>query len=110
MRDKNGAAVGQFLGLLPAPLPYLAVLKDGGLYYYVGSGEVLPLQSPKFKTNTCTLTAAYVDTSSPSASRSTWPWSAADPLRVPQDEPLVRSDIGVEDHRRDGGRGHHPAL
>ncbi len=65
VRDRNGAAVGQFMGLLPAPVPYLAVLKDGGLYYYVGSGEVLPLQSPKFKTNTCTLSAAYVDTSSP---------------------------------------------
>lgn len=64
VRDKNGASLGQFMGSVPSPLPYMGVLRDGGLFYYLGTGQLLPMESPKFKTSACTLTAAYISTSS----------------------------------------------
>jgi hypothetical protein len=57
VKDATGATVGQFMGLIPEGVPFYAVLRDGGFYYYLGSGQVYPLGSPDWTMNDCTGTA-----------------------------------------------------
>ena len=57
VKDASGAVVGQFMGVIPEGVPFYSVLRDGGLYFYLGSGQVYPLGSPDWKTNDCTGTA-----------------------------------------------------
>ncbi len=57
VKDAGGAVVGQFMGLLPQGVPFYAVLRDGGFFYYLGSGQVYPIGSPNWKTSDCSGTA-----------------------------------------------------
>lgn len=54
VRDATGATVGQFLGLVANGIPFYSVLRDGGFFYYLGSGQAYPLGSPDWKTSDCT--------------------------------------------------------
>lgn len=64
VKDKNGAVVGQFVGLIPEGFSLYLVLRDGGAYVYIENGQIYPLgESPSFKTNTCNGTA-YMKSSS----------------------------------------------
>lgn len=59
VRDGNGAVVGQFLGVLLQGFPIYTVLRDGGQFNYLASGEVFSIgtPSPNWKTNDCSGTA-----------------------------------------------------
>ena len=57
VRDATGAVVGQFMGIIPEGVPFYSVLRDGGLWFYLGSGQVYPLSSPDWKTSDCSGTA-----------------------------------------------------
>ena len=59
VKDSTGATVGQYMGLIPEGVPFYAVLRDGGFYYYIGSGQVYPLGSPDWKLNDCSGTAYF---------------------------------------------------
>jgi len=59
VKDATGATVGQFMGLIPEGVPFYAVVRDGGFYYYLGSGQVYPLGSPDWKTIDCSGTAYF---------------------------------------------------
>ena len=67
LRDAAGNVVGQFLGSFPVEGAIYFVLRDGGIYTYVGSGRLFPLGggSPDFKTSGCT-GQAYIQVSSSS--------------------------------------------
>lgn len=45
------------MGLFPQGVPVYAVLRDGGFFYYLGSGQTYPVGSPNWKTNDCSGTA-----------------------------------------------------
>lgn len=57
VKDSGGAVVGQFMGLFPQPFPIYIVLRDGGFWYYLGSGQLYPFGSPNWKTADCSGTA-----------------------------------------------------
>jgi hypothetical protein len=57
VKDATGAVVGQFMGVIPEGVPFYTVLRDGGLYFYLGSGQVYPIGSPDWKTIDCSGTA-----------------------------------------------------
>lgn len=57
VRDATGATVGQYMGLVANGIPFYSVLREGGFYYYLGSGQAYPLGSPDWKLNDCTGTA-----------------------------------------------------
>jgi hypothetical protein len=55
VRYANGAVVGQFLGVFLQGFPFYMVLRDGGVFTFLGSGEAFTLgtSSPSWKTNDC---------------------------------------------------------
>lgn len=57
VKDATGAVVGQFMGTIPEGVPLYTVLRDGGLYIYLGSGQLLPITNIDYKTNDCSGTA-----------------------------------------------------
>jgi hypothetical protein len=58
VKDTTGAVVGQFLGIFPQPYPIYIVARDGGHWYYLGSGHLYPVGgSPVWKTADCSGTA-----------------------------------------------------
>jgi hypothetical protein len=64
VNDASGAIVGQLLGVVPEGGAIYFVLRDGGLFFYLGSGQLFSLsQSPDWKTSDCSGTA-YVRGSS----------------------------------------------
>ena len=64
VKDASGAIVGQLLEVLPSGGQIWSILRDGGSWLYLGSGQVYPLGSPNFKANDCSGTA-YLRVSSP---------------------------------------------
>jgi hypothetical protein len=65
VRDRNGTALGQFLGVFPQEVPVFVVLSaDGGIYDYLADGHVFANASPRFTTNTCA-GSAYLASSNP---------------------------------------------
>ena len=59
VKDATGAVVGPFIGLFPQPFPMYVVQRDGGFWYYLGSGHLYPLASPSWKTADCSGTAYF---------------------------------------------------
>jgi len=71
VRDANGTSLGAFAGFASLGLPLYQVLADGGLYYYLPSGQLFPVPalftgsqsggtsftSPLFRDAACTGTA-----------------------------------------------------
>lgn len=54
VKDASGAIVGQFTGSLLTGFPVFSVLREGGLYVYLGSGQLFPFGArPSFKTTDC---------------------------------------------------------
>lgn len=67
VRDRNGAILGQYMGLLPAGASFFEVLVNGGLYIYIGNGRLYPQGlTPSYETNTCAGTP-YMMTGTPQA-------------------------------------------
>ena len=64
VKDASGAIVGQLLGVIPEGGAIYSILRDGGVWLYLGSGQVYPLTSPNWKTSDCSGTA-YLRVSSP---------------------------------------------
>lgn len=54
VKDATGAVVGQFVGALPQGGTVFFVLRDGGIWWYLGSGQLFPIGSPTWKTSDCT--------------------------------------------------------
>jgi hypothetical protein len=63
VKDASGAIVGQFLGIFPEEGLIYSVLRDGGSFFYLGSGQLFSTGSPDWKTSDCTGTA-YLKVSS----------------------------------------------
>lgn len=59
VKDATGAVVGQFVGIMAQPFPFYIVLRDGGYWYYLGSGTLYPIASPNWKTADCSGTAYF---------------------------------------------------
>lgn len=68
VKDSTGAVVGQFVAVLPQPYPIYIVGRDGGYWFYLGSGHLYGIGgSPKWKTADCSDTA-YLEAGSGSLS------------------------------------------
>lgn len=66
VRDAAGTALGTLLGvLLEGPAIFMVQREDGGVYYYYGSGQLLPLTSPQFTAADCSGTAYLKPSASP---------------------------------------------
>lgn len=57
VKDKDGAVLGQFMGLVPSGFPIFLVQREGGFFYYYPSGQLLGIGSPSWKTSNCQGTA-----------------------------------------------------
>lgn len=82
VKDATGAVVGQFVGFFPEGGAIYFVLRDGGVFTYIGDGHLLGLGgSPSFKTNDCTGTA-YLSTTSSQFSPATFAGLVGGPFRI----------------------------
>jgi hypothetical protein len=64
VKDASGAVVGQLLGVFPEGGAIYVVLRDGGIFFYLGSGQLFSFgTSPTFNATDCSGTA-YVRVSS----------------------------------------------
>lgn len=82
IKDATGATVGALVGFLPQGFPFYSVLREGGVFQYLGSGEAFSLGSPppKWKANDCSGTA-YL-TASGSLTPATWAKLFSGPFRT----------------------------
>lgn len=62
VKDASGAVVGKYIGMFPQPFPIYVVERDGGFWYYLGSGQLYPFGSPNWKTVDCS-GQAYLEAS-----------------------------------------------
>ena len=81
LKDATGAVVGRFLGLIPEGGAVYSVERDGGYWFYLGSGQVFSFGSPTWKTSDCSGTA-YLRNSSSSFSAATFALLVGGPFRV----------------------------
>lgn len=66
VRDAAGTVLGTLLSvLLEGPAIFIVQREDGGVFYYYGSGQLLPLTSPQFTTADCSGTVYLKPSSSP---------------------------------------------
>ncbi len=67
VKDAAGNVIGQYVGVINEGVNLYFVLRDGGVFTYLESGQLYPIgSSPNFKTNTCTGTA-YLEASGSTA-------------------------------------------
>jgi hypothetical protein len=82
VKDATGAVVGQMVSIFPEGGAIYFVLRDGGLWTYLGDGHLYGFgSSPTFKTNDCTGTA-YLSSSSSQFKPETLAALVGGPFRV----------------------------
>ena len=82
LKDATGAVVGQLLGVFPEGGAIYIVLRDGGYWFYLGSGQLYGLFTPKFKANDCSGTAYLTNSSTSDFSAAQFVALIGGPFRV----------------------------
>jgi hypothetical protein len=82
VKDATGAVVGQLLGVFPEGAAIYIVFRDGGYWFYLGSGQLFSLFSPEFKTNDCSGTAYLTQSSSSNFSAAQFAALIGGPFRI----------------------------
>ena len=57
LKDASGNVVGQYLGMSLLEVPIYLVGRDGGIWLYYGSGNLIPNANPDYKASDCSGTA-----------------------------------------------------